>query len=39
VLPKAFGSTNKKNLSKAALAALQSLRTKETVVEQRGVTL
>src|ERR1035437_6719223 len=39
ILTKAFGSTNKKNLSKAALAALQSLRTKETVMEQRGVTL
>ncbi|MCL2645649.1 MAG: 30S ribosomal protein S5 [Phycisphaerales bacterium] len=39
ILTKAFGSSNKKNLSKAALAALQSLRTKETVTEQRGVSL
>ena len=39
ILTKAFGSTNKKNLSKAALAALQSLRTKETVTEHRGVEL
>jgi small subunit ribosomal protein S5 len=39
ILTKAYGSTNKKNLSKAALAALQSLRTKETITENRGVTL
>jgi len=39
ILTKAFGSTNKKNLSKAALAALVSLRTKETITEHRGVTL
>jgi small subunit ribosomal protein S5 len=39
ILTKAFGSTNKKNLSKAALAALQSLRTKEQIVEHRGVEL
>ncbi len=39
ILTKAYGSTNKKNLSKAALAALVSLRTKETITEQRGVTL
>jgi small subunit ribosomal protein S5 len=39
ILTKAFGSTNKKNLSKAALSALQSLRTKETITENRGVTL
>ena len=39
ILTKAFGSTNKKNLSKAALAALQSLRTKEQIVESRGVEL
>ena len=37
ILTKAYGSTNKKNLSKAALAALQSLRTKQTITEQRGV--
>ena len=39
ILTKAYGSTNKKNLSKAALAALQSLRTSETITEHRGVTL
>jgi len=39
ILTKAYGSTNKKNLSKAALAALQSLRTKDQIVEQRGITL
>ena len=39
VLTKAFGSTNKKNLSKAALNALESLRTKETIEAARGVTL
>ena len=39
ILTKAFGSTNKKNLSKAALAALVSLRSKETITESRGVTL
>ncbi len=39
ILTKAYGSTNKKNLSKAALSALMSLRTKETITEQRGVTL
>ncbi len=36
---KAFGSTNKKNLSKAAPTALMSLRTKETINEQRGTSL
>jgi small subunit ribosomal protein S5 len=39
ILTKAYGSSNKKNLSKAALAALQSLRTKEEILEERGVTL
>jgi small subunit ribosomal protein S5 len=39
VLTKAFGSTNKKNLSKATLAALLSLRTREQVEAQRGVSL
>jgi small subunit ribosomal protein S5 len=39
ILTKAYGSTNKKNLSKAALAALQMLRTKETITEQRGVQI
>jgi small subunit ribosomal protein S5 len=39
ILTKAFGSTNKKNLSKAALAALVSLRSKDTITESRGVTL
>jgi small subunit ribosomal protein S5 len=39
ILTKAYGSTNKKNLSKAALAALQSLRTRETITENRGVIL
>src|ERR1700742_1104655 len=39
ILTKAYGSTNKKNLSKAALAALQSLRTKETITTNRGVQI
>jgi small subunit ribosomal protein S5 len=39
ILTKAFGSTNKKNLSKAALSALQSLRSKQTITESRGVEL
>jgi small subunit ribosomal protein S5 len=39
VLTKAFGSTNKKNLSKAALTALMKLRSKETINEQRGTSL
>ena len=39
ILTKAYGSTNKKNLSKAALAALQSLRSKELIVENRGIEL
>ena len=39
VLTKAYGSTNKKNLSKAALNALESLRTREGIQTQRGVTL
>ena len=39
ILTKAYGSTNKKNLSKAALSALVSLRTQETITEQRGVSI
>ena len=39
ILTKAYGSTNKKNLSKAALAALQSLRTKDLITEHRGIEL
>lgn len=39
VLTKAFGSTNKKNLSKAAINALESLRTKEALESQRGLSL
>ena len=39
ILTKAYGSTNKKNLSKAALAALVSLRTKDTITQNRGVSL
>jgi len=39
VLTKAYGSTNKKNLSKATLAALLALRSKEQIATNRGVTL
>ena len=39
VLTKAYGSTNKKNLSKAALNALLSLQNKETIEQNRGVSL
>jgi small subunit ribosomal protein S5 len=39
VLTKAYGSTNKKNLSKAALNALLSLQSRETIETNRGVTL
>ena len=39
ILTKAYGSTNKKNLSKAALSALVSLRSRETINEQRGTSL
>lgn len=39
ILTKAYGSSNKKNLSKAALAALLTLRTKQMIEEQRGVTI
>ncbi len=39
ILTKAYGSTNKKNLSKAALQALTTLRTKQQVEESRGVSL
>lgn len=39
ILTKAYGSTNKKNLSKAALKALEQLRVKETIETGRGVTL
>ncbi len=38
-LTKAYGSTNEKNLSRAALAGLSSLRTKETIATLRGVDL
>ena len=37
VLTKAYGSTNKKNLSKAALNALQSLQRREEIESNRGV--
>ncbi len=36
VLTKAYGSTNKKNLCKAALTALQALRTREQIEQGRG---
>jgi small subunit ribosomal protein S5 len=39
VLTKAYGSTNKKNLCKATLAALESLRSRETIKSDRGVPL
>ncbi|MGC8623767.1 MAG: 30S ribosomal protein S5 [Phycisphaerae bacterium] len=39
VLTKAYGSTNKKNLCRATLAALESLRTKEVIEQNRGVTI
>lgn len=39
VLTKAYGSTNKKNLCKATLSALESLRTREQIEQGRGVTL
>jgi len=39
ILTKAYGSTNKKNLSKAALQALQSLRSREEIEANRGVTV
>lgn len=38
-LTKAMGSTNQKNLAKAALAGLQGLRSKEAIAELRGVEL
>jgi len=38
-LTKAYGSTNKKNLSKAVLDGLTRLRTKEQVASHRGVTI
>lgn len=38
-LSKAYGSTNKKNLAKATLAALQLLRRKEALESLRGVQL
>ena len=37
VLTKAYGSTNKKNLCKATLVALETLRTREQVRQARGV--
>lgn len=39
VLTKAYGSTNKKNLCKATLSALVSLRTREQIEQERGVTV
>jgi small subunit ribosomal protein S5 len=39
ILTKAYGSTNKKNLCKATLAALQTLRTKEQIEATRGVSV
>jgi small subunit ribosomal protein S5 len=39
VLTKAYGSTNKKNLCKATLAALESLRSRESIKSDRGVPL
>ncbi len=39
VLTKAYGSTNKKNLCKATLSALVSLRTREQIEQQRGITI
>jgi small subunit ribosomal protein S5 len=38
-LTKAYGSTNQKNLCKAALEGLLSLRTRERVAELRGVSI
>jgi small subunit ribosomal protein S5 len=38
-LSKAYGSTNQKNLVKATLEGLKSLRTRESVAELRGVTI
>jgi small subunit ribosomal protein S5 len=38
-LTKCYGSSNPKNLVKATLAALDSLRTRETIESLRGVTL
>ncbi|MFH0910924.1 MAG: 30S ribosomal protein S5 [Planctomycetota bacterium] len=39
VLTKSFGSTNRKNLIKATLKALQSLRNRESIESLRGVKL
>ncbi|MCL5945344.1 MAG: 30S ribosomal protein S5 [Planctomycetes bacterium] len=39
VLTKAYGSTNKKNLCRATLVALESLRTREVIEQNRGVTV
>lgn len=38
-LTKCYGSTNQKNLCKAAIAGLQSLRTKEQIAQLRGVEI
>lgn len=38
-LTKAYGSTNQKNLVKAALGGLRALRTRQTVAELRGLDL
>jgi small subunit ribosomal protein S5 len=39
ILTKSYGTTNPKNLLKAAMAGLAQLRSKETVAALRGVTL
>jgi len=38
-LTKSYGSTNQKNLAKATMEGLLTLRTRETVAELRGVTI
>ena len=38
-LTKAYGSTNKINLAKAAIVALKQLRTRESIAELRGIEL
>ncbi|HUW30634.1 MAG TPA: 30S ribosomal protein S5 [Planctomycetota bacterium] len=39
ILTKSFGSTNPKNMAKAAMNGLQSLRVREDVAKLRGVTI
>ena len=39
ILTKAYGSTNKKNLSKATLDALVALQSKEVIEQNRGVSI